>query len=50
MLPACEKFSIYATSEGAKRWQPAQPPPEPGEDRGDFRYATIFRHSTSRPW
>jgi hypothetical protein len=33
-----------------KRWQPA-PPPEPGEDRVDFRCATIFdAPPSSRPW
>jgi len=42
MLPACEKFSIYAISEGARTLAARAPPPELGEDRGDFRYATIF--------
>jgi len=42
MLPACETFSIYAISAGAKTLAARAPPPESGEDRGDFRYATIF--------
>jgi len=42
MLPACEKFSMYAASEGAKTLAARAPRPEPGEDRGNFRHATIF--------
>jgi len=43
MLPACEKFSMYAASEGAKTLAGRAAPPEPGEDRGNFRHATLRR-------
>jgi hypothetical protein len=42
MLPAYEKFSMSAASEGAKTLAGRAPPPEPGADRGNFRHTTIF--------
>jgi len=49
MLLACEKFSIYAISEGAKRWQPARRRPSRARIAAIFDTPRFFDTAPREP-